>query len=336
MVTDRFALLIGETAGDALATAAWEAMTAPDAAFDDVLSVIAAAGIGSLPDFALVELVDAASSSVSVAVRGSATIDLHGPQRSTYAGRGAGTWVEGSAQHVGGISLALTTVPDSSVLPLGRGIVRADALRWGLTGERERSRRRSAHTGAGDVSHASPDPVTESPAERAALETISIDRAALAEVVGPRRRSRQSSAPLEAEAGTPDVDDRTMLGARRSGGGVTDAPAERRYVLRLDPGEELALDRPIVLGRSPRADRHPGVRVVSVSSPRKEVSGTHVQVRLDGDVLEVRDLDSTNGTIIRDPAGEAVLLRGGAVTSVAPGTVLDLGDGVTATFESRS
>lgn len=274
MVADRFALLVDAAAGDGLAADLWGAMTAPDAAFEDVLSLIAAVGIGSLPDFALVELVDAASSSVAVAVRGTATIDLHGPQRSSYAGSGVGTWVEGSAQHVAGISLGLAdAVAAAPLLPLGRGVARADLLEWGVVSP-----------GADELD---------------------------------------------------EVDDSTVLGSRRPGAGlpVPGAPVTRRYVLRLDPGGALALDHPVVLGRSPRAAQHPGARVVAVASPRKEVSGEHVEARLDGDELVLRDLGSTNGTVVRQPGGQDVLLRGGASARVAPGTVLDLGDGVTAVFE---
>ncbi|QLD10694.1 FHA domain-containing protein [Microbacterium oleivorans] len=288
MVADRFALLVDAAVGDELATGLWNAMTAPDAAFEDVLSLIAAVGIGRLPDFALVELVDAASSSVSVAVRGTATIDLHGPQRSSYAGSGVGTWVEGSAQHVAGISLGLAGVLSSAVLlPLGRGVARANALEWGVV-------------------------VSPAPAVPAAATARSV------------------------ADDVDDVDDSTVLGSRRPGASlpVPQAPHARRYVLRLTPGGEHTLERPVVLGRAPRTAQHPGARTVAVASPRKEVSGEHLEARLEGDALVLRDLGSTNGTVVRQPDGGEVLLRGGASARVAPGTVLDLGDGVTVVFEA--
>lgn len=330
MVTDRFALLLGAGAGDGLAAAVWETMTARDAAFEDVLSVIAAVGIGSLPDFALVELVDAGSSAVSVAVRGAATIDLHGPQRSSYTGRGVGTWVEGSAQHVAGISLGLGAAPGHALLPIGRGVVRSDALAWGASAPAAAVPAPAAAPAA--AAHADLDP----------LETVAVDRRTLSEALGPRRRSRAEADHRDAVAAdaaappappTLDVDDSTVLGSRRPGPAVAAAPAARRYVLRLEPGGELPLDHPVVLGRAPRAAEHPGARIVNVTSPRKEVSSTHVEVRLDGDLLVVSDLGSTNGTIVRDATGEMALLRGGASARVSPGAVLDLGDGILAAFE---
>lgn len=332
MVTDRFALLLGPGAGEALAAAVWEAMTARDAAFEDVLSVIAAVGIGSLPDFGLVELVDAGSSAVSVAVRGGATIDLHGPQRSSYAGTGVGTWVEGSAQHVAGISLGLGAAPGPSVLPIGRGVVRTDALEWGATAPA------AVASPAVEVATVASTAI-EAPEDAAPLETVAVDRRTLAPSFGPRRSPQPAPAAAPAPVPThpqPEMDDSTVLGSRRATAPVAEAPASRRYVLRLEPGGEYPLDHPIVLGRAPRAAQHPGARIVAVPSPRKEVSGTHVEVRLEDDVLIVRDLGSTNGTIVRDASGDVGLLRSGATSRVSPGAVLDLGDGVLASFESPS
>ncbi|MEH3089123.1 MAG: FHA domain-containing protein [Microbacterium arborescens] len=289
MVTDRFALLLGPEAGDDLAAAVWEAMSPADAAFEDVLSVIAAVGIGNLPDFALVELVDTASSSVSVAVRGTTTIDLHGSRRSSYAGAGVGTWVEGSAQHVAGITLTLPAPAPGRPLPLGRGIARADALEWGTT-------------------------ATIPPAQETAGVAEAVSEAVTAAVT--------------------ELDDSTVLGSRRLPAGTpsTDPPPPRRYLLHVATVGDVPLDQPVVLGRSPRPGRHPGARIVAVPSPRKEVSGTHVELRLDGDRLRVRDLGSTNGTIVRGASGDDVLVRGESDAHVSPGTVLDLGDGVTVAF----
>ncbi len=326
MVADRFALLIGADAEGELAERLWRSLTGADTAFEDVLSIIAAVGVGHLPDFALVELVEVATSSVVVAVRGQAGVELHGPQRSTYSGGGVGTWVEGSAQHVAGMALTLPGTVEDEVLPLGRGVVRATGLRWG-SHEREQKR---------DL-----DP----------LETVVIDRAALADAApGPRRVGQESAPATEpaapgahAEPGEDaqqhddidehdDLDEHTVLGLRRSAP-VSDAPpAAARFVLRLEPGGDLPLDRPVVLGRSPRAAAHPGARIAAVASPRKEVSGTHLEARLEGSELVVRDLDSTNGTLVRTPGDPTALLRGGARLTVPADTVLDLGDGVTATF----
>ncbi len=325
MVADRFALLLGAEAGAGIAADLWSTMTAADAAFEDVLSVIAAIGIGALPDFALVELVDVASSSVSVAVRGTATIDLHGPQRSSYAGGGVGTWVEGSAREVAGISLSLAGDDDGGPLPLGRGVARSNGLRWGAEP--------ASSPAPIEAVAASREHIVEPTAflgDLDPLETVAIDRGDLAAAVGPRR----TPPPAEPSAADDDaVEDETILGSRRPR--VADAPPPGRTArLRIDPGGEVPLDHPVVLGRGPRAADHPGARIAAVPSPRKEVSSTHLEVRLDGDELVLRDLDSTNGTVVRRPDGDVTLLRGGATLRVEVGTVLDLGDGVIVVFDT--
>ena len=102
----------------------------------------------------------------------------------------------------------------------------------------------------------------------------------------------------------------------------------------MDGGRVLELDLPVVFGRAPHPAAHPGARLAPLSSPRREVSGTHVEVRLDGDHLLVRDLDSTNGTVVRHADGSAMLLRGGATARLSEGAVLDIGDGNVARFHA--
>lgn len=351
MVADRFALLIGADAGGDLAARLWEVMTTADAAFEDVLSVIAAIGIGHLPDFALVELVDAATSSVSVAVRGEAAIDLHGPQRSSYAGGGVNTWVEGSAQHVGGIELRLPGSHTDETLPLGRGVARAAGLHWGAPTATAGSAPLPAAAAAAHAIDtefaADPEIRTEfldGSLDGAAgaealdpLETVSVDREQLTRAIASRRSAEADAPPPGVRMRTgrrSEVDDETILGVRRPSSMADAAPAAQRVVLRLEPGGELPLDHPVVLGRAPRASEHPGARIAAVPSRRKEISGSHLEVRLDGSYLVLRDLASTNGTVVRSAEGTVELLRGGASMRVELGAVLDLGDGVIAVFDN--
>lgn len=104
--------------------------------------------------------------------------------------------------------------------------------------------------------------------------------------------------------------------------------------LRLDGDRVLDLDLPVVLGRSPRPADHPGARLVRLPSPQREISAAHLEVRRDGDGLVATDLDSTNGTIVRERDGATRLLRHGASAHVRPGASLDLGDGVVAHVEA--
>ncbi|MCR2784276.1 MULTISPECIES: FHA domain-containing protein [unclassified Microbacterium] len=305
MVADRFLLVVAAGVGDVFALELWNTLSNGDAALEDALSALARRGIERLPDFALVELVDSRTSSVSVAVRGSATAQLHGQESTTLAGAGVGTWVEGSAQRVAGIALTLAGSPTGSLLPLGRGVVRADRLQWG-----------TVPAGGSHPAPAAP-PARELPAWAADLDdphsTMAVDRESLAELV----------------AGA--LDDHTQLGAVRRRG---PRPITRRFVVSLEGGRVLELDLPVVLGRAPEPAAHPGARLASLPSPRREVSGTHVELRLDGEQLLVRDLGSTNGTVVRHADGSAMLLRGGATARLTEGALLDIGDGNVARFHA--
>ena len=96
-------------------------------------------------------------------------------------------------------------------------------------------------------------------------------------------------------------------------------------------GDVLPLDVPCYIGRKPRAPRIvPGIapRLVTVDSPRKEVSGTHVEAREVGSAVVVTDLKSTNGTIVLVPGSRPRTLRQGESLVVSPGTLIDLGDDI--------
>lgn len=94
--------------------------------------------------------------------------------------------------------------------------------------------------------------------------------------------------------------------------------------------ETLLLDRPVVVGRrpsGPRIVRGPEPRLVTVGSPRSEVSATHVEIRQEGGAVVVTDLRSTNGTRVEIPGRHPVALRQGESIVVLAGTIVDIGDG---------
>jgi hypothetical protein len=92
----------------------------------------------------------------------------------------------------------------------------------------------------------------------------------------------------------------------------------------------IVLDRPSYIGRSPSAPRiSTGFppRLVSVDSPRSEVSGSHIEVRQLGSTVVVTDLNSTNGSMVVFPGQDGRALRRGESMVVTPGTLVDIGDG---------
>ncbi|WP_405375328.1 MULTISPECIES: FHA domain-containing protein [unclassified Microbacterium] len=342
---DRFAILVAPGIDAGLVAGLWNAAAAENAFLEDVLSVFVAGGVHALPSFAVVEFSGGSPLQLRVAVRGDAAILT---PTSIVAGREARTWTETSVD-ADGIRLTLrpdegTDEPIRDALPLGLGVTRADDLAWGrpvsgapLSQPSAPDRRSVAapRTAAGvrtaDDLPSVPDlrAFADLPDDVDVLETLAVDRSLFAR---PLDDDIELPAFLSDDSGSIDLpDDRTLFGGRRAA--PAPAPAAS-YVLRVTPGRDLPLDRPVVLGRGPRPARHPGARLEAVPSPAKEVSGAHLEVRLDGDHLVAQDLDSTNGTIVRPRGAEAVLLRGGASVRVPVGTVFDLGDGVTARFES--
>lgn len=108
------------------------------------------------------------------------------------------------------------------------------------------------------------------------------------------------------------------------------APAT--YAIRVAPtGEVVSLDQPCLIGRDPRPpriSRGPALRLVTVPSPHREVSATHLEARQHGATVVLTDLKSTNGTIVLVPGNAPRTLRQGETVVVSPGTLVDLGDDV--------
>jgi len=135
---------------------------------------------------------------------------------------------------------------------------------------------------------------------------------------------------------------RAQAGAERAGdhdgdtvptGRSAAAPTPR---IRLSTGEVIDIDRTIIIGRSPRAARvslNDAPRLVTVPSPQLDISRSHLEVRGEPGAVTVVDLRTTNGTTLRRADADPVRLRTNEPTVVVSGDVLDLGDGVTVTFE---
>jgi len=108
-------------------------------------------------------------------------------------------------------------------------------------------------------------------------------------------------------------------------------------VLRLATGDVVALDRGVLLGRSPkvRADLPAADRphLVKVPSPENDISRNHLEVVLEGWHVLVRDLGSTNGTTVALPGQVPVRLRPGDQQVIEPGTIVTMADEVSLTFE---
>lgn len=134
-------------------------------------------------------------------------------------------------------------------------------------------------------------------------------------------------------AATEDEGAKTIFASSLPGLPVT--PQSQRPVLgvlRPSSGGRIEVDRPVVIGRSPAANRVSGdqlPRLLTVPSPSHDISRTHVQVAPENGRIVVTDLNSTNGTVLVAPDGRRTDLRPGVAVPVDAGSLIDLGDGIT-------
>lgn len=111
-------------------------------------------------------------------------------------------------------------------------------------------------------------------------------------------------------------------------------------VLRFSDGTDRPLSRSMLLGRSPKAagsltgEQLP--ELVTLDSPSRELSGTHLEIRLEGWQVLVIDRRSTNGTTVQLPGRDPQRLHPGNAVPIVPGTIIDLAEEVQFTYEVAS
>lgn len=181
-----------------------------------------------------------------------------------------------------------------------------EVLAISLTGRPEVPANLPIARGAIAASHVSVDLRDQSPREAAEdAHTIVVS-------------SERSSPAREEAAATRTVFADILAGA--------DEPA---WTLTLPDGNELEAAPQIVVGRRPWHSDPDDTQTyyIVAPSPRREISGKHVEFTVVGGELFARDMDSTNGTVIESPHMAPRLLHGGSATPLAAGDTLDLGDG---------
>jgi hypothetical protein len=106
-------------------------------------------------------------------------------------------------------------------------------------------------------------------------------------------------------------------------------------VIRLSTGDTVALDRGVLLGRAPSepADGDERPHLVKLASPENDISRNHAEIVLEGWHVFVRDLGSTNGTVVTLPGRAPTRLRTADLQLLEHGSVVTLADEVSFTFE---
>ncbi|REJ06923.1 FHA domain-containing protein [Microbacterium bovistercoris] len=117
---------------------------------------------------------------------------------------------------------------------------------------------------------------------------------------------------------------------------VLDVPASARGRIRMSTGQVVELDRPVIIGRRPRSTRASGdnlPHLIAVDSPQQDISRNHLEIRPEAGACVVIDLHTTNGSTLLRTGADPVRLHPGEQNVVVSGDTVDLGDGVTITFE---
>jgi hypothetical protein len=127
-------------------------------------------------------------------------------------------------------------------------------------------------------------------------------------------------------------------GASSSFEAIEDVPprSPSRGRILLSDGRAVELERTVIVGRRPRSTRpaeNDLPTLVAVDGPQHDISRNHVEIRAEGEHVLAVDLASTNGTVLLRGGHDPVRLHPNEPTMVVDADVLDLGDGVTLTFE---
>lgn len=294
LATDRFVAAFGPDTGMHTMATLWRIAAEPSLGLEALVGAVPTRGPEAVESFAIASIAVTGRSTVFV-VRGGgcADVSVAGRMRRVDA-RGAVPWYVAELNEVDRFALGPLERspgdlrPAEADLPLDGGVVFGPWLGW-----------------ARDVV-ASPPP--RPPAPPAPVEQSAYDTNVLGDL-GRRAASltRHRTEP-PATAPTPQTATAFRVGDR--------AP-ER-------------VDAPVYVGRQPRSPRVTGPmlpRLVRVDSPSREVSATHIELRPTAHGLVLTDLQSTNGTVVRQPGSGVRRLESGESLPVAPGTLIDIGDG---------
>ena len=99
-------------------------------------------------------------------------------------------------------------------------------------------------------------------------------------------------------------------------------------VLLLDDGTGFTLDKDYVVGREPVLDGDVAAgraRPMRIPDPGGTVSRLHLRISLIGWQVEVRDINSSNGSVVHFPDGHEQRLLAGDSTIIPPGTKIAVG-----------
>jgi len=313
VVTDRFLCLLGPEATPEVARDTYRLLDAADAEVSDVLDALTTRH--GLVRFAVVELLDPVSRNFAIAVRGKVALELEQTSATRLSGASDAAWISTEARGVNTLRLMLDSdvPPGDQQLPIRRGVVATSFV---------------------SLDDPSAVPVTEPINDEIDVKTVSIDRPVMEKV--PVEKAKAAKPTLKKPRTKPvviekeELDEDTVIGPQLTGDGAV-------WVLTLPDGSEVSVGLPIVVGRRPWSVEPKDRKVVHVVAPasQHEISGTHLELFLDEGGVQARDLNSTNGTVVRTPSRPPRLLHAGGTTTLVAGDILDIGEDFSIALSAR-
>lgn len=347
IVGDRFVVALAAPAPEATLSALAESASDPSPSLEGLVGLIPTGRESPVESFALVWWGDDVTTGVTAVVRGEAVVDLDSPGGSRrFDARGIRPWHLADFRDVVALRLTGSSTP---LGPLGaaahdvehaRASLRASAVEWSSV-----PRRRSAGSDVSVVVPAAPA-VTHGAHDEFAADTVLRPRPSVIDadtVLTPRALPKPELRPaptvpidLQLDGLGPAAQWAATVHPLLSGEPVDSLPSASPTEtgppgprFRIAGESPRNLTAPVLIGRRPlpspigRAGSAP--ELVAVDSPTGTVSGTHLELRLEGERLVATDLRSTNGTIVRTARGSRRMRPGESIV-VTPGTILDLGD----------
>ncbi|MHC5795513.1 FHA domain-containing protein [Lacisediminihabitans sp. FW035] len=99
------------------------------------------------------------------------------------------------------------------------------------------------------------------------------------------------------------------------------------WSLVLPTGQSVPVASAVIIGRDPVANATwPTAALLPALDPAKSLSKTHALLEIDGGILWVHDLDSTNGVFVAAPGADVVQVDPGTRVMVPDGAEVELGE----------
>ncbi|MFV0408052.1 MAG: FHA domain-containing protein [Propioniciclava sp.] len=328
----------------------------------------ALAGDGSFTSLGSFAVALQGADGVRFAVRGPVNVRItDAPDGEAITGQAVTTWHERLVGECTSFEITLDSAagPADAAYPLQSGVVLASAISVGGPADAGIAPPPAvaADQGTGQTNNPSPDPASNTGFHTLVPTDVTLapepdapqppDAPAIPQAPFPLSGNPADLPAAEASTGVPpelgDHDGATISVAearRLRAGSVPEAsptpgaqPSNEAAAavgqVRVSDGQIVALDRPVILGRRPRATGTGGAlpHLVVVESPQQDISRNHLEVRPEGDSVVVVDLHTTNGSTLLRPGTDPVLLHPGEATLVLSGDTIDLGDGITVNFQ---